>query len=184
MSKLSLSARVKAHVAKIGGITEGTQLLGVECLEHAMGESHDVTPLNTLYLGLSKGHHQLFADWALLHGAIVVNPLKDGRATRPFVLSTARDKDGNGKSWNIEGAKAVMWNEQGKSAGKALAESFDMQAAVKALLKRASGVCTAEQLLDLRKIAAIAHVDAAAVMIRAAKAEGVAPAAPDAVALF
>lgn len=172
MSKLSLSARVKAHVAKIGGITEGTQLLGVECLQHAMGESNDVTPLNTLYLGLSRGHHQLFANWAILHGAIVVNPVKEKRATRPFAVS-------KGKTWDIEGAKSVMWNEQGKSAGKALVESFDMQAAVKALLKRASGVCTAEQLIDLRKIAVIAHVDAAAVTIRAVKAEGVAPATPD-----
>lgn len=160
MSKLSLNARIKLHVAKIGGVTLGTQELGIECLEHAMGESHDVTPLCNLYLGLAKGHHVLFADWALLHGAIKVNPDKTKRAVLPFVLDRA-------KAWDIEGAKSVMWNEAASSAKKALSETYDLQAAVRAMLKRASGVCTPEQLVDLRKIAQIAHVDPVALVAKA-----------------
>lgn len=160
MSKLSLNARIKLHVAKIGGVTQSTQELGIECLQHAMGESHDVTPLCNLYLGLAKGHHVLFANWALRFGKIQVNSNKAKRATKPFELCV------KSKVWDIEGAQAVMWNAEAPKADKALASTFDMQSAVKALLKRASGVCTPEQLADLHKIAMIAHVDASAVVAK------------------
>jgi hypothetical protein len=168
MSKLSLNTRVKALVLSIGKTTQSIQDIGVECLVHAMGDSHDVTPLNTLYLGLSKGHHILFANWALAHAGIQVNPTKTERATIPFKLA-------KGGTWDIKGATDTTWNEAAPKADKALAETFDMQAAFRSLLKKASGVCTPEQLADLQKIAVIAHVDASKVVAKVATATALPP---------
>jgi hypothetical protein len=166
MSKLTLNARIKTLGVSIKNSTAKVQELGLECLSHAALHS-DTTPLCNLYAVLAKGHHKLFADWALAHAAVKVNPDKAKREALPFVLDKSKELD-------IEGATAIMWNESGDSAKKALDKTFDLQAAVKALLKKASGACNAEQLESLKKIAVIAHCDASGVVAKAKPAEQVA----------
>lgn len=151
----ALNKKIDALGVRLAKAEQDIQDVGLECLAH-IGEHGDIMPLNRLVNVLRRGQHQAFVSWALAYTKVSVN--RDKGTMDKMPLSYAKDK-----KHDQEGATANPWWNFADTKEAAVAKAFDLQAAVKALLKKASGNVSEATLADLKKIAEIAHVDASEV---------------------
>ena len=116
-------------IAKTGAVLDALiQTTGVGVLVH-FAEHHDAAIVNRLFLALPAGSRKTaFASWLLAYGAVMVNTDQAMKKERPFLW----DKD---KVTTPEAAAEDMWYNH--KPEKAIDETFDLQKAVRALLKRA-----------------------------------------------
>lgn len=137
-----LNARIDA-MGKMNLKVESTiQELGLACMAHA--DVHgDVTVMNRLIDNLRRPQIKAFVEWCLAFGKF-----KKGLDTTKGVL--AYDK---ARITDIEAATAKPWFEFADEKAEAVAKAFDLQAAVKALLKKA-----AANGADHAKLVALASV--------------------------
>jgi hypothetical protein len=121
------------------------QELGLVCMAHA--DVHgDVTVMNRLVNVLRRTQHQAFTEWCLAFGKFKRNTDKAKADVAPLVYDKSRTTD-------IEGATAKEWFMFADAKAEAIAKAFDLQAAVKALLKKA-----AANGADHEKLLALASV--------------------------
>lgn len=162
-----LNRRIDKLGIRLANAENDIQTIGLECLAHI--EAHgDIMPLNRLVNVLRKGQHNAFVSWALAYTKVVVNKDKHSRELLPLTFN----KD---KAHDQQGAIDNPWHTFQESKQKAIDKAFDLQAAVKQLLARASGKVSAETLKDLQKIAVIAHVDASSITAKPAEEAEEAP---------
>lgn len=100
----------------------------VGVIEHH-AEHHATALVNELFLALSKGDRKTaMASWLLAYASVAVNTDANTKTERPFVYDgTKVDKP--------EAAAEDMWYNH--KPEKAIDETFDLQKAVRAILKRA-----------------------------------------------
>jgi len=136
-----LNARIDA-MGKMNLKVESTiQELGLACVVHA--DIHgDITVMNRLIDNLRRPQIKAFVEWCLAFGKFKKNQAEGG------VL--AYDKT---RTTDIEAATAKPWFEFADEKAEAVAKAFDLQAAVKALLKKA-----AANGADHAKLVALASV--------------------------
>lgn len=117
-------------IAKRGAsLDKDIQTAGVAVLAH-LSQHNDVRLVNRLYLALGKGaRHAALTSWLLAYGAVDANTDKATKADSPFVF--AKDK-----TTNAQGAAQDPWYSHKPS--KAPDTVLDLQAAVRAILKKAS----------------------------------------------
>jgi hypothetical protein len=154
-----LNARIDALGKRNASVEADIQTLGLDCMVHAE-EHRDIMPMCRLVNVLRRGQHQAFVSWAITYGKFVVNKEKASMETLPLKFN----KD---KATDIAGATENPWFTFQDTKAGGIDKAFDLQAAVKALLKKASGKVSAETLEDLKKIAVIAHVDHAGITAKA-----------------
>lgn len=159
----ALNHKIDALGKRNQSVEADIQAIGLECLEHTANH-RDIMPMCRLINVLRRGQHQAFVSWAITYGMFVVNKEKLTMELLPVKFN----KD---KVTDVEGATSNPWFEFQETKASGIDKAFDLQAAVKALLKKASGKVSAEILADLKKIAVIAHVDHAGIT---AKSEAVA----------
>lgn len=121
---------IKNRGAKLDG---DIQIAGLSVLAHI--DAHgDTTLADRLFNVMPKGARRLaLAEWMLAFGKVrtLVKTSKEDAEAIAAGRVFAFDKT---KATNMEGAEAMMWHEFRKE--KAVAEAFDVQAAVKSLLAR------------------------------------------------
>jgi hypothetical protein len=115
-----------AHLAKGDGMI---QSVGVDVLTHF--EMHkDTGVVNRFFTAIPKGiRTTAVASWLLAHGALAVNTDKSSLKTSPFVY----DKT---KVTSAEAASEDNWTTH--KPEKSLVEVFDLQQAVRSLIKKAA----------------------------------------------
>jgi len=115
---------------KAKAIQSEYQAVGVECLQH-LSDHGDIGPVNRLYVGMPKGTRKTaMASWLMAHGALKVNTDKGTKETSPMAF----DKN---KKTDPEAAKADPWQDHAPE--RDIADTFDLQVALKSLLNRAQG---------------------------------------------
>lgn len=154
----TLNARIDKLGIRLANAEKDIQTIGLECLAR-IGQHGDVMPLNRLVNVLRKGQHHAFVSWALAYTKVILNKDAKTKALLPLVFA-------KGKTHDQEGAIENPWHSFQESKAKAIDRAFDLQAAVKALLHKASGKVSPETLKDLQKIAVIAHVDYSDIVAR------------------
>lgn len=166
------AAQIKKAIASIrtrgANLDTSIQTTGLECLAHAAAHG-DVTLASELVDALPKGARRLaLVEWMLAYGQVALMPAahvkkreKDGLPACHFIFCRT-------KAFQPEDAAAKPWHEFRKE--KTVAQAFDFQASVKALLARlaqakSKGITVtgeAEALAMLREVAAKAPSDAVA----------------------
>lgn len=138
-----LNARIDA-MGKMNLKVESTiQELGLACMAHA--DVHgDITVMNRLIDNLRRPQIKAFVEWCLAFGKFK----KNTDTTKEGVL--AYDKS---RTTDIEAATAKPWFEFADTKAEAVAKAFDLQAAVRALLKKAAAAGA-----DHEKLVALASV--------------------------
>lgn len=118
-----------AFITKAGAKLDGyIQEAAIDVLEHFM-EHKDSRMVDKLYLSLSKGaRHAAMGEYILAHFAVIPNTDAAGKKERPFVICPDKVN-------KLEEAKALFWFNFKPSP--AVDQLFDLQAAVRALLKKA-----------------------------------------------
>lgn len=105
------------------------QLAGLSSLAHLKAHG-DIGFVNRLFLALGKGHRKAaLTSWFLTYGSIVANDGAD-KKEKPFVFSRERGTD-------VEAASQDPWFDH--KPEPAPDETFDVLAALEAVLKRAKG---------------------------------------------
>lgn len=143
------------------------QTTAVDTLEH-YAEFNDVRVVDALYKALPKGaRHAAMGEYILKHFAVIANTDPITKVDRPFLNAPEKHND-------LDGAKAEKWFDCKPS--KTPDQLFDLQAAVRALLKRAGkSACmvggTGDTLKALAKAAGIPESDVPAVKVAATKEE-------------
>ena len=125
-----LNAKIDS-LGKLNLKVESTiQELGLACMAHA--EAHgDVTVMNRLVNVLRRTQFQAFTEWCLAFGKFKRNTDAATKDAAPLAYDKTRNTD-------IEGATAKPWFMFADEKAAAIAKAFDLQAAVKALLKKAA----------------------------------------------
>lgn len=104
------------------------QTTAVEVLEH-FAQHKDTGVVNRLYLAMPKGaRSSALASWLLAYGALVPNTDGTTKKEQPFRYSAD-------KATKPEAAAADMWYDH--KPEKAVDEVFDLQKAVRMILKKA-----------------------------------------------
>ena len=112
--------------AKLDAFIQDT---AIDTLEH-FEEHNDARMVDRLYLALPKGaRHAAMGEYILQYFAVVANTDPATKKERPFLNAPDKVND-------IEGAKAAKWFECKPS--QTPDQLFDLQAAVRALLKKAA----------------------------------------------
>lgn len=110
------------------------QTAGVSVLYH-LSQHRDVTVVNEFFLSLAKGQRKTaLASWLLAYGAVQVNA-GENKDTSPFTF----DKE---KTTDHIGASLDPWTDH--KPEKPVDQVFDVQKAVKAMLRRASNATELE----------------------------------------
>lgn len=157
-----------AFIAKAGAKLDGfIQETAIDVLEHFM-EHMDSRMVDRLYLSLSKGaRHAAMGEYILAHFAVSPNTDPATKKERPFVNCASKVN-------KLDEAKALPWFNFKPSP--AVDQLFDLQAAVRALLKRAgNSACMvggdAGSLAKLALAAGIPASDVPTVKVAATKAD-------------
>lgn len=129
METKELNRKIDALGKKNAAVEAEIQTLGLVCLGHL--EHGNNGPIVRLFNVLRRGQQKPFLEWVLAFGKASKNTDKLTKDAMPIVY----DKSKNG---DIEGATAKPWFDFADSKDKAIAEAFDLQKAVMALLKRAA----------------------------------------------
>lgn len=132
MKNFTNLAALEKEIVSIAGagkkLDARIQAAGVGVLEH-LAEHRDTGPVNRLYLALGKGaRHSAMTSWLLAYGSLVANTEPGTKAEKPFLF----DKE---KVTQPEGAEADPWYNHKPS--KAPDQILDLQAAIRAILKKA-----------------------------------------------
>lgn len=141
------------------------QETAIDTLEH-FEEHKDARMVDRLYLALPKGaRHAAMGEFILKHFAVAANTDPLTKKERPFLNAPDKVND-------IEGAKADKWYDCKPS--QAPDQLFDLQAAVRALLKKAAkSACmvggSAESLKALAAAAGIPESDVPTVKVAESK---------------
>lgn len=105
------------------------QLAGVSALHHLKAHG-DIGFINRLYLAMPKGSRKTaLASWYLAHGSLIPTT-GEGKDQKPF--SYTKDKE-----TNVEAAMQDPWFSHKPDQNPD--EAFDLQKAVHAIIKKASG---------------------------------------------
>lgn len=164
MDVKALNKRIDAFKTRNTKLAQDLHDLGMLCLEH-LAAHNDTMPLNRLVLALVRGQHQPFGSWCMAFGAVVRTNDKKKAETQP--LSFAKDK-----ATDLAAAAEKPWYEFADDAQTGMDKAFDLQVAIRSLLKKASGKATEQQVALLKDIAKIASVDSSALVAKEApKAE-------------
>lgn len=141
-----------AHLAKGDALI---QSVGVDVLEHF--EQHkDTGVVNRYFKAIPKGiRTTAVASWLLAHGALAVNLDKEAAKTSPFVYD---------KTKVTSAAAAAEDNWTTHKPEPTLVEVFDLQQAVRALIKKAASASSIkggdrESLVKLAKDVGIPESD-------------------------
>jgi hypothetical protein len=122
----------KAIIAMSTHLAKGDTLIqtvGVDVLEH-FEQYNDTGVVNRFYLAIPKGTRKLAVSaWLLAHGAISINGDKSSSATSPFVYD---------KNKVTSASAAAEDNWVSRKPEKTLTEIFDLQQAVRSLIKKAA----------------------------------------------
>lgn len=117
--------KIRTNGAALDALIQAT---GVEVLEH-YAEHKACELVNRLFLALPAGSRKTaMASWLLAYGAVKVNTDAVTKKDRPFVKDDTKET-------KPEAAAEDMWYNH--KPEKAIDETFDLQKAVRALLKRA-----------------------------------------------
>lgn len=161
-----------AHLAKGDALI---QTVGVDVLEHF--EQHkDTGVVNRYFLAIPKGIRKTaVASWLLAHGALAVNTDRDNAKTSPFVYD---------KTKVTSAAAAAEDNWTTHKPEKELVEVFDLQQAVRALIKKAASAGSIKggdraTLLSLAKDVGIPESDVPTLPAKAAKVDAAEKAAAE-----
>lgn len=163
MSKTSAQLNKQfAFITRAGAKLDAfIQETAIDTLEH-YDEHKDVRMVDRLYLSLPKGaRHAAMGEYILKHFAVIANTDPITKKERPFLNAPDKVND-------IEGAKADKWYDCKPS--QTPDQLFDLQAAVRALLKKAAkSACmvggSAESLKALAAAAGIPESDVPVVKI-------------------
>lgn len=154
---------------KVAGATlEGRiQACGVSVLEH-FTEHKDTGLVNRLYQALPKGARSTaLASWLLAYGALAANKDAKTKADQPFVYDREKKTD-------ALGAAQDMWFNH--KPEKAPDQVFDLQLAIRALLKKAGAAPSIkggdyETLKAIAKASGISESDVPTLPKKATKVE-------------
>lgn len=155
-----------AFIARAGAKLDAfIQNTSIDTLEH-FEEHKDVRMVDRLYLALPKGaRHAAMGEFILQHFAVVANTDPATKKERPFLNAPDKVND-------LDGAKAVNWYEYKPSVTPD--HLFDLQSAVRSLLKKAAkSACmvggNADSLKALAAAAGIPESDVPTVKIAESK---------------
>lgn len=157
-----------AFIAKAGAKLDAyIQTTALDVLDH-YAEFKDIRMVNRLYTSLPKGaRHAAMGEYIMAHFAVAPNTSPESKREQPFVNAPDKVND-------VEAAKACNWFDFKPSP--AVDQMFDLQAAVRALLKKAgkSACMVGGDAATLGKLAAAAGIpssDVPAVKVAATKAD-------------
>lgn len=111
------------------------QVAGLSVLNHCHLHN-DVTVVNQLFKALPKGARgKALAEWLLAHGNVAKNTDKASAKEAPFVYAKDRCVDDAGREAALQAASEAPWYTFAPEPK--VADMFDFQAALKALMARA-----------------------------------------------
>lgn len=144
ISKADIPAAIKSITARGAKLDGDIQHVAISALHH-LATSGDIMAVNALFLGMPKGSRKAaLTSWYLTHGALVATTGPD-KGIKPFAYT----KD---KKTDVEAGIADPWFNH--SPDKKPDEVFDLQAAIAAIIKKASGkgreLAHAELLIPLQ----------------------------------
>lgn len=129
LSKADIPAAIKSITARGAKLDGDIQHVAISALHH-LATSGDIMAVNALFLGMPKGSRKAaLTAWYLTHGALIATTGPD-KGVKPFAYT----KD---KKTNVEAGMADPWFNH--SPDKKPDEVFDLQAAIAAIIKKASG---------------------------------------------
>lgn len=129
ISKADIPAAIKSITARGAKLDGDIQHVAISALHH-LATSGDIMAVNALFLGMPKGSRKAaLTSWYLTHGALIATTGPD-KGIKPFAYT----KD---KKTDVEAGIADPWFNH--SPDKKPDEVFDLQAAVAAIIKKATG---------------------------------------------
>lgn len=147
-----LGAAITSIANRGAKLDESIQVAAVSVIAHVEA-CGDVTLADRLVNAMPKGARKLaLVEFMLAYGKLSIKPLKQADKDAGRVFSFDKEK-----STDIDSAMAKPWHEFRKE--KAVADAFDVQAQVKALIGRLQAAATSGKTIAHKK-EAIAEVKA------------------------